>query len=151
MIEGALPLELAVFGSKIHPLRDMVAWIREEYEHPLLDIPAIKTNRGTVVAVGPGRRIRRKVKCETGPNQYEYYEVGMETGGIRPITVKPGDFLEFSPYGQYEHTIEGRTVVFSGEKSVLGYADRSDTQGVMFPTPAGFDDSNREVVAKVSM
>jgi co-chaperonin GroES (HSP10) len=148
-----IPKALKALAAKIKPLRDNVAWFRYEYKHPTLEIPELKTNRGVVLAVGPGRRQRRKLRVQTAPGHFEPMEVGVETGRVIPTTVKPGDVLEFSPHGQREYTVDGVTIVISGEKSVLGYADKTDTQGVMFPTAAGWaaEDARREVVSKVTI
>lgn len=130
-------------------MRDNVVWSRLEYKNPAgLELPTVKTNRGIVLAVGSGRRLRRKVAVPVAAGQVHYAEVGDETGKVRPITVQPGDCLEFSQYGQTEFEVDGHKLVLSGEQSVIGYADPNDTQGLMFPAPAGFDDRNRRVVGK---
>lgn len=143
-----LSTELRAVADRIRATKDRVCWYRFEFKHPLLELPSMKTNRGVVLSVGPGRDIRRTVRVETSPGQFFEAEVGEYTGKVRPCTVKRGDVLEFASTGQKEHTIDGVTVVFSGEKSVIGYADENDMQGVMFPSPAGFDDRNRKVVGK---
>lgn len=138
-------------AAKVRPTGERILWFRQEYTHPFLALPPIKTNRGWVLAVGPGKRIRRKVKVQVAPGQFHEAAVGAHTGKVRPMTVKPGDFLEFSQYGQTEFEVDGIKFVLSAEDSVLGYGDENDTQGVLFPAPAGFDDRNRQVVATVSM
>jgi co-chaperonin GroES (HSP10) len=150
MDQAQIDALVARFGPKVRPLRDNVAWFRIEYKHPTLDVPGLRTNRGIVIAVGPGRRQRRKVKVPVAAGQFHEAEIGPETGRVIPTTVKPGDVLEFSPNGQTEFTVDGVTLVMAGEKSVLGYADIGDTQGLMFPSPNGFqaEDRVRKVVGR---
>lgn len=142
-----IPKHLRELAARLRPMRDNVIWVREQYENKAGLIVNLKTNRGTVLAVGPGRRRRRIVKVPIAAGEFHHAELGAETGKVRPMTVKPGDFLEFSQYGQTEFEVDGVTLVLSGEQSVLGYADENDTEGVMFPAPAGFSNENRKVVA----
>lgn len=137
----------------VRPLRDGVLWERIEYKHPFLDLPAVKTNRGRVVAIGRGRALRRKLRIPIGPGQFHEAEVGSYTGRVRPVGVKIGDSLEFSPRGQKELVVEGRSYVLSGEQSIIGYADESDSQGVMFPASVGTreEDKHRKVVATIDI
>jgi len=145
-----IPPELLALGAKVRPMRDKVAWVRDEYKNPfglILPGESTKLHRGYVIAIGTGRRLRRKLPVPVAQGQVHMAEVGAETGRVRPMTVQVGDFLEFSQYGQIEFELDGYTVILSGEDSVLGYSD-PDAQGVMFPAPAGFDDRNRTVVGK---
>lgn len=50
-----------------------------------------KYSRGLVIAVGPGERIMRN---------------GEETGAIRPMQVKPGDFVTLENAGRYPLYVE---------------------------------------------
>lgn len=142
-----IPANLRQVAKKVKPLRDGVVWSRLEYKSPVGLVIEVKTNRGVVLAVGDGRRMRRKVPVPVSAGQVHYAEVGAETGRVRPMTVVPGDILEFSQHGQTEFVVDGHTLVLSGEQSVIGYADE-DSEPVMFPAPAGFDDRKRKVVGK---
>lgn len=60
-----------------------------------------KYSRGLVVAVGPGERIvKRRRLSQTD------WEV-TETGAIRPMQVKPGDFVTHENHGRYGQYSEG--------------------------------------------
>lgn len=143
-----IPTKLKAVAKKVRPMRDGVVWSRFEHQsNGGLVLPGVKLNRGVVLAIGNGRRMRRKLKVPIAAGQFHEAEVGAETGKVRPMTVKPGDVLEFSQHGQTEFVVDGHTLVLSGEQSVLGYVDE-DSAPVMFPQPAGFDDRNRKVVGR---
>lgn len=144
-----IPAHLQEVANKVRPMRDNVVWSRIEYKNPAgLELPNVRLNRGIVLAVGSGRRIRRMINVPVAAGQFHKAEIGAETGRVRPMTVQPGDCLEFSQYGQTEFEVDGHKLVLSGEQSVIGYADPKETEGLMFPAPAGFDDRNRKVVGK---
>jgi co-chaperonin GroES (HSP10) len=110
--------ELEDVAKRVHVLRDRVLVKVLPYVHPTLETPGIEINKGVVVAVGYGRRQRRKVAFQqsisdgppvVGPGgkvmQFAksklsgrtlWFEDGPETGAIIPMTVKPGDVVEFS-------------------------------------------------------
>lgn len=138
-------------AAKVRPTGERVLWYRQEFKHPVLELPAIKTNRGWVLAIGPGKRLRRRIKVQIAPNQFHEANIGADTGKVRPMTVQPGDFLEFSRYGQTEFVQDGITFVLSAEDSVMGYAEEND-QGAIFSRPAGWDeeDKNRQVLATIN-
>lgn len=148
----------AELRRRLKPLRDNVVWIRDEAKSAAgLFLPTVKLHRGEVLAVGPGRRVKRARRHDNPDpmaapgDAYFYMESGPETGKIRPTGIKVGDRIEFSQYGQTEFEIDGFAgikLVLSGAKSVLGYADGDATHAFMFPSPAGFDDSRRKVVGK---
>ncbi len=143
-----IPAELRAVAKKVRPMRDGVVWSRFELKSAGgLVLPGVKLNRGVVLAVGNGRRMRRKLKVPIAAGQFHEAEIGAETGKVRPMTVKPGDILEFSQHGQTEFTVDGHTLVLSGEQSVMGYVDE-DSAPAIFPQPAGFDDRNRKVVGR---
>jgi hypothetical protein len=100
-------------------LRDRVLVKPLSYVHPILATPGVEIQKGVVLAVGYGRRQRRKVEFRQsvtdappvlGPDgrtvmkfghsklagKTLYFEDGDETGLIIPMTVKPGDVVEFS-------------------------------------------------------
>jgi hypothetical protein len=110
--------ELEEVGKRVRVLRDRVLVKVLPYVHPTLETPGIEINKGVVIAVGYGRRQRRKTPFQQsisdgppvlGPGgkvmQFAksklsgrtlWFEDGAETGQIIPMTVKPGDVVEFS-------------------------------------------------------
>jgi len=110
--------ELEDVGRRTRVLRDRVLVKILPYVHPELITPGIEINKGVVVAVGYGRRQRRKVafkqEISEGPpvlsangqvmkfaksklsGKELWFEDGDETGAIIPMQVKPGDVIEFS-------------------------------------------------------
>lgn len=110
--------ELEEIGRRIRVLRDRTLIKPLPYVHPILATPGIEIQKGVVVAVGYGRRQRRKVafrqSISDGPpvigpdgtvmkfgksklsDKTLYFEDGPETGLIIPMQVKPGDVVEFS-------------------------------------------------------
>jgi co-chaperonin GroES (HSP10) len=53
--------ELEEIGQRVRVLRDRVLVKVLPYVHPTLETPGIEVNKGVVIAVGYGRRQRRKV------------------------------------------------------------------------------------------
>jgi co-chaperonin GroES (HSP10) len=110
--------ELEEVGRRTRVLRDRVLVKILPYVHPTLATPGIEINKGVVIAVGYGRRQRRKVafkqEISEGPpvlgpggtvmkfaksqlsGKELWFEDGPETGAIIPMQVKPGDVVEFS-------------------------------------------------------
>lgn len=112
-----LTSELEAVARSIRVMRDRVLVKPLPYVHPILATPGIEIQKGVVVAVGYGRRQRRKVgfrqSVSDGPpvlgsggqvmkfarsrlsDKTLYFEDGAETGCIIPMQVKPGDVVEF--------------------------------------------------------
>lgn len=111
--------ELENVAQRTHVLRDRVLVKPLSYVHPILATPGVEIQKGVVIAVGYGRRQRKKVafkqSVSDGPpvlgpdgktvmkfghsklsDKTLYFEDGDETGLIIPMTVKPGDVVEFS-------------------------------------------------------
>jgi hypothetical protein len=111
--------ELENVAKHTHVLRDRVLVKPLPYVHPTLATPGVEIQKGVVIAVGYGRRQRKKVAFKQsidggapvlGPDGKSvmkfgksklsektlYFEDGDETGLIIPMTVKPGDVVEFS-------------------------------------------------------
>jgi co-chaperonin GroES (HSP10) len=111
--------ELEDVAKNTRVLRDRVLVKPLSYVHPILATPGVEIQKGVVIAVGYGRRQRRKVEFKQniadGPpimapdgktvmkfstsklqGKTLYFEDGEETGHIIPMTVKPGDVVEFS-------------------------------------------------------
>lgn len=110
--------ELEEVGKRVRVLRDRVLVKVLPYVHPTLETPGIEVNKGVVIAVGYGRRQRRKVafkqeiseglpvlsadgrvmkfaKSKLSGKEL-WFEDGAETGAVIPMQVKPGDVIEFS-------------------------------------------------------
>jgi hypothetical protein len=110
--------ELEEVANSVRVLRDRVLVKILPYVHPTLATPGIEINKGVVIAVGYGRRQRRKVafrqEISDGPpvlgpggrvmkfapsklsGKTLWFEDGPETGEIIPMQVSPGDVVEFS-------------------------------------------------------
>lgn len=110
--------ELQDVASRTRVLRDRLLVKILPYVHPILATPGVEVNKGVVIAVGYGRRQRRKVEFRQSVNDGApvfaadgktimrfapsklseralYFEDGDETGAIIPMQVKPGDVIEF--------------------------------------------------------
>ncbi len=97
-----LSRDLRLVARTIRVLRDRVLIAPLPYEHPILVVPGMEVQKGVVVAVGYGRRSRRKVRFDRmeghlNTQRAMYFEDGEETGAIKPMRVKQGDVVEFSP------------------------------------------------------
>jgi hypothetical protein len=110
--------ELEDVGRRLRVLLDRVLVKPLPYVHPILETPGVEIQKGVVIAVGYGRRQRRKTEFRQSisdgppvlgpdgkPMQFAksklsgkilYFEDGPETGKIIPMQVKPGDVVEFS-------------------------------------------------------
>ncbi len=128
---------------KLRPLRDWVVVRPFEYKHPLLFVRGIEMRKGVVIAVGPGRRMRRKVAYknhEQNSGSPVYFEDGPETGKVRPMRVKPGDFVEYG----FRNTVPfkfgriGREEEFImiPEQSIYGLTDDSTHIAIFEPRSA---------------
>jgi co-chaperonin GroES (HSP10) len=130
---------------KLRPLRDRVLIRKIEYKHPLLAVVGVVLEKGVVVAVGPGRRIRRKVRFNHSMDQMNtkralYFEDGEETGKVRPMRVKVGDTVEFSTRQQIEIEWEGERLYMIFEQSIYGIdPNASQSQALLWQQSAGYD------------
>jgi hypothetical protein len=91
--------ELEEVGQRVRVLRDRLLVKPLSYVHPQLLTPGIEIHKAVVIAVGYGRRQRRKVpfrQMEGSLGRTLWFEDGDETGSIIPMQVKPGDVVEFS-------------------------------------------------------
>lgn len=110
--------ELDEARKKIRLLRDRLLIKQLPYVHPILATTGVTVQKGVVIAVGYGRRQRRKVAFKQGltdgppvlgpdgktvmkfaksrmTEREILFEDGAETGLIIPMQVKPGDVVEF--------------------------------------------------------
>jgi co-chaperonin GroES (HSP10) len=107
----------------IRPLRDRVLVKPFKYEHPLLYVAGMHLRKGEVLAVGPGRRMRRKVPFRKMPGVEAgavWVEDGEETGKVRPMRVKVGDVVDYSFRGIFEFRYLGEEYVMVPEQSIYG-------------------------------
>jgi hypothetical protein len=111
--------ELEEVTKHTRVMRDRVLVKPLSYVHPILATPGVEIQKGVVIAVGYGRRQRRKTEFRQGigdgppvlgpdgktvmkfghsklSSRKLYFEDGDETGKIIPMQVKPGDVIEFS-------------------------------------------------------
>ena len=97
----------------------LVKPIKRRQSHVIEVISNEKYSRGLVVAVGPGERIvKRRRLSQTD------WEV-TETGAIRPMQVKPGDFITHETIGRYGAYSEGGVdYVILQEKDVAFISER---------------------------
>ena len=124
----------------IKPLRDRVLVQRLEYKHPTLAVVGVMLHKGIVVAVGNGRRLRRKTRFDGMPGRPPtYFEDGEETGKVRPMRVKVGDVVEFSPRGQIEFELMGEKYVMIWEQAIYGTTNDSQHEAMLFQQSAGYD------------
>jgi co-chaperonin GroES (HSP10) len=108
---------------KLRPLRDLVVVRKFTYTHPTLYTAGIHLHRGEVIAVGPGRRERRKVayrRNENNPDEVTYFEDGDETGKVTPVPVKVGDVVEYGFRGTTH--LPGTDLVLVRARSIYGIA-----------------------------
>jgi co-chaperonin GroES (HSP10) len=124
---------------KLRPLRDLVAIRPLEYKHPVLEVIGIELRKGCVVAVGPGRRMRRKVAYknhEQNSDAKAYFEDGDETGRTRPMRVKVGDIVEYGFRGGVPFRFGREELIMVREQSIYGIGDDSQHIAVLEPRSA---------------
>jgi co-chaperonin GroES (HSP10) len=93
--------ELQAVSDHFRILRDRLLVKRLEYRNKFgLYVAGVELNKGVIVAVGYGRRRRRKVAFKQNMGQGGraiYFEDGDETGIVTPIGMRVGQVVEFSP------------------------------------------------------
>lgn len=120
----------------LKPLRDWVCIRPLEYTHEFLYVTGIMLRKGEVIAVGPGRRLRRRLPYRRNPERIDevtWFEDGQETGAIRPMRVKVGDFVEFGWRAGREFTLKGEKLLMVPEQSCYGVTDARADQGLLEP------------------
>jgi hypothetical protein len=92
--------ELEQIGREWKVLRDRVLVKPLPYVHPILATPGIEIQKGVIIGVGYGRRVRKLVPFQQNMDgragRTMHFEDGDETGVILPMQVKVGDVVEFS-------------------------------------------------------
>lgn len=114
-------------GTKLRPLRDQIIVKHLPWTPSATIVVAAdtrKTLRGTVVAVGPGARVKRYWKNREG----QRIKVG-ETGQVIPTEVKPGDVVEL---GGLERNGYGFTEILIGHDLHV-VCQEADVAGVLEP------------------
>ncbi len=135
----------------LRPLLDRVLVRPLAYEHPILFVAGIELRKGEVIAVGPGRRVKRRIPwripCDSPhvpgqsvtPGQTFYVEDGPETGEVRPVSVKPGDFIEFGFRDVFEFPYAGEKLLMIWAKNIYGTTTGDRSEGIMEPKSAEID------------
>ncbi len=128
-------------------LRDLVLVRRVEYRNPLLEVIGVKLDKGVVVSTGPGRYVKRKVRYAANPNRpsdgYIYFEDGAprvnKDGSpmVRPMRVKVGDVVEFSPRQQTTVEVDGESLVLIPEQAIYWTSDDSQSSVILEQRSAG--------------
>lgn len=127
---------------RVRPLRDWVCIAPIEYKHGFLYVAGILLRKGTVIAVGPGRRIRRKVAYRRNPERSDevtWFEDGSETGKVRPMRVKVGDVVEFGWRAGTEFSLGGQKLLMIPEQSCYCLSTADADQGIMEPQSMAID------------
>jgi hypothetical protein len=68
-----------------------------------------------------------------------YFEDGDETGKIRPVRVKVGDVVEFSPRNQIEFEHDGEQYVMIWDQAIYGTTNDSQSAALLWQQSAGHD------------
>jgi co-chaperonin GroES (HSP10) len=134
----------------LRPLRDRVVIKPLEFKHSILYVAGIELRKGTVVAVGPGRRLKRRIPWllpyevhaegqSVQPAQTFYVEDGPETGKVAPMSVKPGDVVEYGFRDCFPFTFEGEKLLVVWEKNIYGLTDARQDSGILEPVSAAID------------
>jgi co-chaperonin GroES (HSP10) len=121
---------------KVRPLRDWVCIRPMAYTHEFLYVTGITLRKGEVIAIGPGRRVRRRIGYRNNPDRVDevtYFDDGLETGAIRPMRVKVGDFVEFGWRAGREFTVGREKLIMVPEQSCYGLTDGRADQGLLEP------------------
>jgi len=136
--------KLKKVSQTVRPLEDRVLVQRLEYEHPTLAVVGVTLQKGIVVAVGPGKRKRRKVRFDLlqghlSSERSLYFEDGPEIGGIHKMPVSVGDVVEFSPRNQIEWEKDGEKLVWIKAGAIYGTTNESKSEALLWQQSAGTD------------
>lgn len=129
-------------GLRVRPLRDWVCIKPIEYKHSFLHVEGVQMRKGHVVAVGPGRRIRRKLPYRKNPERMDevtWFEDGPETGKIRALRVCITDVVEFGWRAGREFTLDGEKLVMVPEQSCYCLTDEATDEGIFEPQSMSVD------------
>lgn len=133
-------------GARVRPLMDRLLVKRFEFEHKLgLFVAGVTLDKGLVIAAGPGRRQRRKVRFDKAAGHLStqgalFFEDGEELAKPRhPMRLKVGDIVEFSPRGQVPWVFENEELVWVWAKSCYGTTNDSKAEALLWQQSAGYD------------
>jgi co-chaperonin GroES (HSP10) len=135
----------------IRPLRDRVLIRPIAYKHTTLFVAGIELRKGEVLAVGPGRRLKRRIPWRVpsdapfvpgntvNAGQTFFVEDGAETGAIAPMSVKVGDVVEYGFRDAFPVEFGGEKLLMIWQKNVYGTTDARTDSGILEPTSAPID------------
>lgn len=133
----------------IRPLRDRVLVRPIEYKHAVLFVAGIELRKGEVVAVGPGRRLRRRIPWmmpsdgapgqSVNPGQTFYVEDGAETGKVSPVPVKVGEVVEHGFRDCFPVEYAGEKLLMIWSKNIYGTTDSRTDAGILEAVSAAID------------
>ena len=138
--------KLKKLSQTVFPREDYVLVKRMEYEHPILAVVGVTLQKGIVVAAGPGKRKRRKVRFDLleghlSTSRALYFEDGPElkTQQKHEMPVKAGDIVEFSPRNQIEWEEAGEKLIWIRAGAIYGTSNDSKSEALLWQQPAGTD------------
>lgn len=133
----------------IRPLRDRVLVRPIEYKHAVLFVAGIELRKGEVVAVGPGRRLKRRIPWmipdDGSPGrsftagQTFFVEDGPETGKVSPVPVKVGEVVEYGFRDCFPVEYEGEKLLMIWSKNIYGTTDARTDDGIFEAASAAID------------
>lgn len=133
----------------MRPLRDRVLVRPIKYEHSTLFVAGIELRKGEVVAVGPGRRLKRRIPWmmpsdgspgqSFTPGQTFYVEDGPETGKVAPMSVKVGDVVEYGFRDCFPVLWEGERLLMIWSKNIYGTTNARTDEGILEAVSAAID------------
>lgn len=127
---------------RIRPLRDFVCVKPIEFKHAFLYVAGIQLRKGHVIAVGPGRRLRRKMPYRRNPDRVDevtWFEDGQETGAIRPMRVKVGECVEFGWRQGTEFELDGQKLLMIPEQAIYAITTADAGIGILEPQSMAVD------------
>lgn len=127
---------------RIMPLRDFVCVKPIEFKHAFLYVAGIQLRKGHVIAVGAGRRLRRKMPYRRNPDRVDevtWFEDGQETGAIRPMRVKLGDCVEFGWRQGTEFELDGQKLLMIPEQAIYALTTADAGIGILEPQSMAVD------------
>lgn len=142
--------ELEQVQHRWRVLRDRVLVKRLTYENKAgLYVAGVKLEKGVIVAVGNGRRTKRLIAMkqnDMSAGRETLFEDGPETGAVRPVSVRVGQVVEFSPRNYTEIDFDkcgchgaGVLVVLWEQGIMLVDPAESKSDAMLFQQSAGYD------------
>lgn len=128
---------------RLRPLTDRVIIRPLEYKHSFLYVAGIELRKGVVVAVGPGRRMRRLIPWKlpidaphlegksVNASQTVMLEDGSETGKVRPLAVQVGDTVEYGFRDVFPIEFDGEKLLVIREQNIYGKTTADQSVGFL--------------------